>query len=183
MSDHGSRRGSRDGADLGLGGLFEALGDAVAEVTRQLEDGQTSVLHRSYEVDTGKGPVRAEAGVRVRFAGGSPGGDPDQVRAVNRPTGQANATQEQVDTESVSRPVEYDVFETASEWRLTADLPGVGADDLVLSDGDGQLVIEATGDRRYRDQVPVPAFVRSADLDVHLKNGILVLSQTAGEGL
>mgnify|MGYP001801680324 CR=1 FL=1 len=181
MSDHGSRRGSRDGSDLGLGGLFQALGDAVAEVTRQLEDGQTSVLHRSYEIDTGNGPVRAEAGVRVRFAGGSAGGNSGDVRPVNRPTGQANATKEQVDTESASKPVEYDVFETASDWRLTADLPGVGADDLVLSDGDGWLLIETTGDRRYRDQVPVPAFVRSAKLDVHLKNGILVLSQSAGE--
>ena len=62
--------------EAGLGTLLSALGDAVAEVTQRLGDGQTGEFHRSIDIETAQGPMRAEAGVRVRFA--------DQVGAASR---------------------------------------------------------------------------------------------------
>lgn len=190
MSRHGSGRGP-GGADLGLGTLFEALGEAVAEVTRRLEDGQTGEIHRSYDVETGKGPVRAEAGIRVRFADASAGAEERGVRPVNRPGPPAKTSERaspgdepasDTHTPKPVRTIEYTVFEDAAGWRLTADLPGVGAPDLVLSDADGNLIIETTGARHYRATVALPESVCAADLEVRVNNGILVLRYAPDDG-
>lgn len=167
--------------EAGLGTLLSALGDAVAEVTQRLGDGQTGEFHRSIDIETARGPLRAEAGVRVRFA--------DQVGAAarmdpNEP--EPGDTEPAADTPEKQAPTRqraasFEVEDTGGVWRAVVDLPGAGPDALKLSERDGHAIVETTGARQYRAEVPLPPTVRIADLAVTLRNGVLELSVTKDE--
>lgn len=167
--------------EAGLGTLLFALGDAVAEVAQRLGDGQTGEFRRSIDIETAQGPMRAEAGVRVRFA--------DQVGAAS---GMDAKDPEPQDAEPAADTIEkqapaaqrvasFEVEDTGGVWRAVADLPGVGPDALKLSERDGHATVETTGARQYRAEVPLPHAVRVADLAVTLRNGVLELSVTKDE--
>lgn len=168
MTDRKGPKDRMDEIQLGLGGVFDALGEAFSEVTRRLEEGQAGEVRRSYEVDTGKGPLRAEAGIRVRFAGADVTPTSPSTSPVNTPKPAAPPE---------ARSIDADILEDADGgWRLTADLPGVALDDLLLSQDGTQLKIETKGARHYRTEFDFPPGRRIEELNVHLNNGILDLS-------
>lgn len=164
---------------LGLDGLLGALGDVIAEVSERLESGQSREVRKSFEVDTGRGPVRAEAGVRVRFADDG-GRSQTSSRPAAQPVNPRRPSPPTSSSESKVRAIDYDVFDDGDTWRLSADIPGVDQGELNLADDDRELVIETTGARKFAARCPLPEGVSAKDLDVSLRNGILELTAQLG---
>jgi HSP20 family molecular chaperone IbpA len=72
--------------------------------------------------------------------------------------------------------MDFEVFEDSGIWRLTADIPGVEEHEVCLARGDGDLVIETKGVRRFRCVSPLPEGIGPDDLEMSLRNGILELT-------
>lgn len=155
--------------DLRLDGLLGEVGKVLGDVFEKLEDG-TSELRHSQDIQTSKGPVRAEAGIRVRMGGATFGGGSDTVE----PTIQPVNTSRQ---DSEARAISASILSEPGLWNLTADLPGVAEDGLTLDVTGGTLTIEATASaRRYYGQFEVPGELTRDAITVSLKNGILDLT-------
>ena len=166
---------------LGFDGLLGALGDVVSEISHRLEAGEAREVHKSFEFDTGKGPVRAEAGVRVRFADAGGGERTATSRSMSGPVNPERKPSQKRDGGASPRTIDFEIVEDEAAWRLIADIPGVARDELSLSDAEGGLVIETTGARRFLATCPLPEGVEVNDLDVSLRNGILELAAKTDE--
>ncbi|MEM6939777.1 MAG: Hsp20/alpha crystallin family protein [Pseudomonadota bacterium] len=174
MSDHGKKGfgGVRHEIDLRLDGLFGELGKVIGEAMEHLEDG-ASEIRRSQEFQTKNGPVRAEAGVRVRM-GGRAFPSTDNTQDATQPFSRFS---EQKSKAMAPRPITATILEEAGLWSLTADLPGMTQDDLRLDVSAGTLKITAAAhDRRYEDTFDLPHGLSKDDLQVSLRNGILDLT-------
>jgi HSP20 family molecular chaperone IbpA len=76
------------------------------------------------------------------------------------------------------RAIEATILTVDGTWTLLADLPGVDADGIDLSDTGrgGQLILAAEGrQRRYAGRFDLPDGLGADDLAVSLVNGILEL--------
>ena len=169
----------------GFEGLMSALGAVVSEISERLEAGEAREVHKSFEWDTGKGPVRAEAGFRMRFADQVHGGRDAGERRVAEPVNTATSRTKAADPnppQPPARPIDFEIVVDGNAWRLNADIPGVEESELRLSEDAGMLVIETTGARRYACRCPMPEGVRADALSVSLRNGILELATPGGEG-
>ncbi|MEM8539119.1 MAG: Hsp20/alpha crystallin family protein [Pseudomonadota bacterium] len=169
--------------EANLGGLFGALGDAIGEMVTRLEDGKSGAVERNLSFDTDKGPVRAQAGVRLRMGGldvGTTGTDsqpaPKPINPQRKRTASAPAAQPQ------ERPLAYDLLSDEDGWTLTADVPGVDADDLKLDQVESTLRITTGGARAYRADVALDGPFDLADVTTTLRNGILTLHIPKGGG-
>ncbi len=164
----------------GFSGLMNALGEAIAEVSERLDVGESGEVRRSFEMDTGKGPLRAEAGVRVRFAdngAGAPGaGASKMARPVNPARGGRADPRPEATLAAAVQPIDFEIIDDAETWRLTADIPGVEENELSLGAVDGQLQIETTGHRRYRGVAAMPEGIAPEDIEISLRNGIVELT-------
>lgn len=176
-------RKSRNSGDIplgditaGFGTLIDALGAAISEISERLDKGETGEVRRSFEVDTGKGPIRAEAGVRVRFADQGPRAEPTGGVRAHAPHRSATTGQAQPRSSPPSRPIDVEILEDAGTWRLTADIPGVEKDEVALAISEGELVIETTGRRRFEGRAAVPDGITLDDIGLSLRNGILELT-------
>lgn len=245
MSDGPRKKPDGDGrlADImtGLDGIFAALGEVMSEAAERLQAGESGEMRRTFDVETGRGPLRAEAGLRVRFATPEAGGAADPGRQMEQPinraatgqnqtprttdrepqadfeaagpetaraserakssprsdattvgdnsaetgmdtgrsTGSARPTAAQGQIDAAPRrprPIDYTIFEDASAWRLTADIPGVGREDLELKIEGETLLIETRGARWFQGAADVPAGTQPGDLEISLRNGILELA-------
>jgi HSP20 family molecular chaperone IbpA len=75
------------------------------------------------------------------------------------------------------------VLDDGTVWRLTADIPGVARDDLVLAVEDGILALSATArGRRYEDRIALAAGTSQDMLRVSLQNGILEIETPSAKG-
>ncbi|ETX15868.1 heat shock protein Hsp20 [Roseivivax halodurans JCM 10272] len=161
----------REEIDLRLDGLLGELGRTLGDMIDRL-DGGSGEVRRSRSFDTGRGPVRAEAGIRIRAAGS------DLPTERHKPAARARRPDTpQPSSPPAVRAIDAAIQHSAGLWTLTADLPGVSADDLSLSERDGQLFIAATTRRRtYEGRFELPPGVRLSDIEVSLRNGILDLT-------
>lgn len=75
--------------------------------------------------------------------------------------------------EVVTRDPLVDVILTESAIYLTAEMSGITADDVRVGLDQGQLSIQAEGDRRYYSLVDLPADVDPDTLKHTFKNGVL----------
>ncbi len=75
--------------------------------------------------------------------------------------------------EVVTRDPLVDVMLTESAIYLTAEMPGVGGDDVRVDLDQGKLSIQAEGDRRYYSLIDLPADVDAETLKHTFKNGVL----------
>jgi hypothetical protein len=208
MTDQGRNR--RDGPrgraaleqiDLQLEGLLGKLGDTLGEMIARLEEGETGELRRSHEVQTSKGPVRAEAGLRVRMGlGDTPGpagsasvaqpvrpraGSPDSgaeyscaTHLADAPTGASGAT-----GPDQPRPLDIDAYRSDGRWILSADMPGVSLPEVSVTLEGGQVCVASDGRRRYAGRRALPAGADPSDMDIALRNGVLEITVgLAGSG-
>jgi HSP20 family molecular chaperone IbpA len=143
--------------DLRLGGLLGKLGDALNEAVSRLETGDDGEVRRTHEIETPKGPLRAETGVRVRLggldAGAARGRDP--ARPVNDPGGGRGRRPDA----ATARPRTADSPPAGSEASMhgATDRGSAGADAGADADGPPRRPhLEA-----YRDG---PRWVLCADL-------------------
>jgi HSP20 family molecular chaperone IbpA len=164
-------------ADAGLGEFLGALRSALSDVIGQLGQGEAGEVHRDIQLQTDRGPLRAQAGIRVRLGGASMmrhanAGGRDAVRPAPAPQTAA--------PEVPARPIAADVVNDGKVWLLTADLPGVAREDLSIAVEEGMLIISASGrGRRYVDRIAVPAGTGADDLRISLQNGILEIEAPA----
>lgn len=159
----------------GIDGLIGTLGEVFSEISDRLETGEAREVRKTFEWDTGKGPVRAEAGVRMRFADAGQGAA-STSRPMTQPANPDRRTPNKPFKAPEPRPIDFEIVETDGTWRLTADIPGVDDTELFLCEDGGELVIETTGDRKYRVVCPLPDGQTVEGLNVSLRNGILEIS-------
>ncbi len=172
---------ARGDIDLKLGNLLGELGSALSEMIDRLDQGTTGEIRRDREFTTERGPVRAQAGIRIRLAGtevplkrnaAAPAATPD-----------AAAPPPRAATAPAPRPIQAEVVDDGRVWRLTAELPGAAREDLDLAVEEGHLLITArTRTRSFADRVALPASTGIADLRVSLQNGILEIEAASHRG-
>ncbi|MEE4117743.1 MAG: hypothetical protein V2I65_01880 [Paracoccaceae bacterium] len=90
--------------DLRLGGLLGKLGDALNEAVSRLETGDDGEVRRTHEIQTPKGPLRAETGVRVRLGGLDAGAVRRPARDPARPVNAADGTPGRNPDAATARP-------------------------------------------------------------------------------
>jgi HSP20 family molecular chaperone IbpA len=170
-------RAAVDGVDAGLGTLLGTLGAALSEVIGRLDQGGAGEVRRDFEVETDRGPLRAQAGIRVRMGGFDTGWrDPADAREPAPVRAGAAAP------EGDARPIATEIVDDGTVWRLTADLPGVARKDLSIMVEHGMLVLSAAGrGRRYSDRFAVPHGTGPEDLRVSLRHGVLEIEAPSAE--
>lgn len=154
--------------NLNLGNLFGSLGEAVNDIVARLDDGKSGEVMREHVFDTEKGPVRAQAGIRVRVGGLEQPQQPSKASPINRPRKPAAQP-------ATPRSFSFDLFEDADLWVLSADLPGATASEIVLRAEGDVLVITTTGERKYAANVTLAGGFDVDRTTVSLRNGILEL--------
>lgn len=164
--------------DAGLGGLFGTLSDAISEVAKRLDEGGAGAVQRDFSFNTSKGPVRAQAGVRLRMGGVDVGdeGGPDIARPVN-PDRPATAAETAA---PAARDLAYDLLDDGDAWHLTADLPGVTRDEVALSVEGTTLKVTTSGARVYAGEVDLEAEFSLDGVAVTMRNGVLTLQIPKG---
>lgn len=178
MKKRAAKSDKLDDLQFGIRDLFEVLSDAIAEVSTRIEEGETGEIRRNFDFQTKKGPIKAEAGIRMRMAGletSAPSVRPTPSSA-RTPKNAAKTSDKTTYQELV-----YSVFEDDSGWHLTADMPGVSKEQLMLNASGGELDLRTNGQRLYAASVPLPEGASLANIACTLQNGILELSYSAAE--
>jgi HSP20 family molecular chaperone IbpA len=161
-------------AEIGrrLGELPAAVTDAVkaaqAASGGQGSDAEGNVQH-AFTINTPNGPLKGMATVGLRrgtLSGTAPRREGSGATA--RPRGRATAP----DVKGAREPL-IDCFDEGEDICVTAEMPGVRADELDFSIEAAALTIRSTGERRYHAMVDLPAPVVAASLAPELRNGIL----------
>ena len=163
--------------DRRLGGLLGPLAEGLAKVVDAAEKAQGG--RSDATVQTSRGPVSVRSGLTVRVGGLAGGGD--AAPAGRDPAQPTHAEPRPAAPQPVPEPP-HDVFETATEWSLTADLPGAAEADLAWALEDGTLSVETTGARRWRLSAPTPDWLRADILEPRLSNGVLEMRAIRPEG-
>lgn len=159
----------RQAIDLQLDGLLGELGKTLGDVFSRLENA-TGEVRRSHSFDTSNGPVRAEAGIRIRV------GDEEYSSGPTKSAPKKKAEPNPAET-SVPRDVSATILVEPGLWSLSAELPGMTEDNLTFSIDAGQLHIHAEGQgRAYSGKFDVPDVLTLDAITVHMRNGILDLS-------
>jgi HSP20 family protein len=151
--------------DLGFGGLFKGLGNFLDLLSEMVEKGE-EIQSRTGEFKVeGLGKEgRGVYGFSIRTGiGGMP-----QVERF----GNIRATDEGPIVAEVREPL-VDVFDEDEEIVITAELPGVGEEEIHVQVQDDILSLETSGERKYAKEVLLPAPVDAATLQQSYKNGIL----------
>lgn len=159
--------------DAGLNGLLGALGEAIGEMVSKLDDGKAGSVNRNMTFDTDKGPIKAQAGVRLRMGGmdiGTASKDPQPV----------NPNRHQDAPQSRSKDLSFDLFEDADDWILTADVPGVEENDINLAQDGDTLLITTKGARIYEGEAKLDTSFHVKTISTSLRNGILTLTIPKG---
>lgn len=142
----------------GLGGFVEMLG-ALVEKAEQVQERQGE-----FKVKGLGEQARGVYGFSVRSGlGGVP-----QVRRF----GNLNPTAKGPVVEEVREPL-VDVFDEADEVVVTAEIPGVGENEISLSLEGNQLALSTTGRHRYAKEIVLPGTIDPASLERSHRNGIL----------
>lgn len=155
--------------DAGLGGLFGALSDAIGEMAARLEAGSSGAVERDMTFDTEKGPVRAQAGVRLRMGGLDTGSSTQTPRPVNPDRAKP------APAKPAARALAYDLFEDEDIWILTADMPGVSRKDVKFEASGTVLNIRTTGARVYEGAADLEDRFDVDAIEATLRNGVLTL--------
>lgn len=174
MSDDAKKKmkGAAQDIDAGLNGLLGALGDAIGDMVTRLEEGNAGSVMRDHVFETDKGPIRAHAGVRLRMGGldvGTPAAAPPKPVNPNRATSESSAPQ-------ATRSLEYDLFEDADAWIFTADLPGVGGNEVDLEEDGSVLHLKTTGTRLFEAQIDLEQAYDFEGIKRRVHNGVLTLN-------
>lgn len=159
--------------DIGLNGLLGALGDAIGEMAARLEDGRAGSVTRDHVFDTEKGPIRAHAGVRLRMGGLEAD---RQSRTQSPKPVNPNRVQPEKAPNPAAKPLEYDLFEDADAWIFTADVPGVGQDDVDLKAEGTRLYLCTKGARLFEADVDLEQSFDFEGIDTRVHNGVLTLT-------
>jgi HSP20 family molecular chaperone IbpA len=161
-----------------LGGLGEQLKGAV-DLAQKMGSGDGPVSHvaeRRFSIPTPNGP--AEGVTQMSFRIGSLADRAGGGRASTRSAPRSAASRAErhrkpaPEVDGAREPM-VDCFAEDGSVLVTAEMPGVSAAEVEARVEGGALLIEATGQRRYRAVQPLPSDIDPASLTVALRNGIL----------
>jgi HSP20 family molecular chaperone IbpA len=159
--------------DIRLGGLLGELGSALNEAIEKLGQDGTGEIRTERTFDSGNGPVRASAGVRIRTLGGSA---PGETRAFDQPinTPERDVTPEVARPAATPRPITATILDGPERWQLVAELPGVDIDGVTLEPDGRKFSITAAGRARsYHSTFDLPDGAEVSALSINMQNGIL----------
>jgi HSP20 family molecular chaperone IbpA len=169
------RRLGVDGLDVNLDALLGSLGQALSTAINRLDQAQTSGTETSQTVETPFGPITTSAGFRVRSGGVAAG---KATADAPKPVNPSRAAPASPSTEP--RELVYDIFEDDDAWILTADMPGVGTNDVMLSQDGTVLVLTTSGARAYHTRIALPCPCPLDQISRNLSNGVLTLAFPKG---
>jgi len=161
--------------EAALEGLLGKLGGTLSEMLGKLETGEAGEMRRSATFDSGRGPVRAETGIRIRVGGKTFDGQPRNVEPVNRPAAPRDVAGPEAPSAGSSgavRQVVFDTYTAEGRWIASVEVPGLSIDDIILRTDDGELTLETTGPRRFRGVAKLPAGGEADAIETVLRNGI-----------
>ena len=165
------RRPGLEGLDVNLDKLLGSLGEALNAAVSRLDQAQTAGSEGQKTVETPFGPITTSAGMRVRVGGmAAPKSAPSTAKPVNR---DRPAPPPQTPK---ARPLAYDIFEDDEAWILTADMPGVSLEEILLTEEDATLVLVTTGGRVFEARIPLPCPCPLDRIERSLINGVLTLT-------
>jgi HSP20 family molecular chaperone IbpA len=160
----------------GLGDQIKGAVDMAQKMGAGAGDGSMShVAEKRFSIPTPNGP--AEGVTQMSFRVGSLSDRMSGARGGrNTPPSAASRAERprkpSPDVDGAREPM-VDCFEETDAVLVTAEMPGVAAAEIKVSVVDGALLIETTGERRYRAAQALPADVDPASLVFALRNGIL----------
>lgn len=165
----------------GLEGLMGQFGAALGEAISRLGEGEGSASHHSRVFDTGKGPVRAEIGLRVRGVGADVPGAGFRTRPARAVPPEADvitgaASPVTPGGRDAGREVVLTGYADRGGWTFAADLPGVGPEDVVIDLKDGALHLSTRGARLYVGRADLPPSIDPAQMTVTMRNGVLAVT-------
>lgn len=166
MSDDPKKkfRKAAETIDLNLGGLLGNLGEVLGEAVQRLAEAGEAAVDKMSETQSQSGPIRTHTGVRVRVGGLSAKAGPKPVNP-----GRAKPT------EPEARALDCELLEDGTGWIVTAEMPGVQADEVRLAVDNAVLTISTSGARLYRGKVTLPRPCPVESIALALVNGILTL--------
>ena len=166
--------------------IGKRLGDLAEHLKGALDSGETEAGERSgqrtFTIETPKGPLTGVAGYSMRF-NTTTVDEAIQARTGASKTGAGfeRAKAAQPDVETVREPL-VDVHDEARRIVVTAELPGVQIEDVMVQIDGRTLVIETHSAKRFRSVVTLPADVEVGTLATTLRNGILQASVDKAAG-
>ena len=145
-----------------LNEIGRRLFDLFGSVDDTLRNGGKERSHQ-FTIRAGRRTLSGVAGYSVR-------GVTPRERS-ERPEGRERAS-EKPELEAAREPL-VDVFDEPSEVLVTAELPGVGAEEVTATVERDRLRIETTGRQRFRKHVALPCNLDGVTPVIRLSNGIL----------
>jgi HSP20 family molecular chaperone IbpA len=182
-------RGAIEEIDRRLGGLLGPLAESLAKVVDAAEKAQAAG-DASGPDDPRLGGLRVRTGLTVRSAAGGSASRPRRTagRDPARPMTPSAAAAARTDADPTrgahpdAETPPHDIHQTATDWSLTADMPGAAEHDLSIALENRMMTIDATGARRWRLIVEAPDWLTGAMLEPTLNNGVLTLQATRPAG-
>jgi HSP20 family protein len=160
-----TRGGGTEKAGQGIGGILGALRGVMqqfADTARQQQDSFSKT------VELGGENARMVFGYTLKMG-------PDGVAA--EPFGNVPAPQDSPQAAPAQQPI-TEIFEDGDTVVVVAELPGADPGGITCRPEGKTLLIEATGARRYRKDLKLPASVRAEGLSQTYRNGILEVRMT-----
>lgn len=185
----------REEVEVRLGGILGEMGAALTDALSKIDAQGSGDVQHEVTFDSGKGPVRASAGIRIRPLGGSAAKTKsDASRDPSKPVNTSGSTPKTQHTkpaepqtanasQSKPRSIAATIFENDGVWTLVAELPGISLEDVSLSIMDNALSIEAkSSSRHYFGSFALPENISLEDIRTTVQNGILQLAANRSTG-
>lgn len=150
---------------LGLGGLFHNIGELVEVLGKLSEAGERRTERQGeFKVEGLGDKARGVFGFSVRTGLGG--------AARVEPFGNFHKTESGVVVDDVREPM-IDIFDESDELRITAEVPGVKDEDVIVTVRGDAIVIETKGNRRFAKEIQLPSAVDGKSMRRTHNNGIL----------
>lgn len=158
------KRESKEGLEIGLGGLFKGIGGLFDLVSRMTEEGQEEYT-RSGEIEGLGGQAKGVYGLSIKVGlGGKP---------IIEQFGNIRATEKGAEVADVREPL-VDVMDEGEGLAVIVELPGMEDDDIHVEIKEDVLILAAEGKhRKYSKEVLLPMVVETEPVERSYRNGIL----------
>jgi len=149
---------------IGLGGIFEGIGNLIDSVSKIAEEGK-GIVEKQGEIKGLADKVKGVYGVTIRtMAGGE---------SKVEPFGNIKKTPKGPVVEEEREPI-VDVFDEEDHILVVAELPGVEEGNVKTEiEGDILNISAEKGERKYRKEVLLPSKVENEPISSTYKNGVL----------
>jgi len=151
------------GSADGVAGILKGLADLIEVVGKMDREGLTEI-NKSGQFSRGKN-VKGVYGFTVRMG---LGGTPQFERFGH------TIEEEKLLREDIREPI-VDIIPEEDHYLIIAEMPGVGETDIDIEFGEETVILkaEAVSGRKYRKEIIIDGFKKSAEFTKNYHNGIL----------